>query len=657
MVDEKWVHAAEQLSELTSENLFRTPQVNAFLGQGKKSIILSAKGMGKTHLLREKRRKLSEEHALVIPTGTGSDVDRVRRLPHNLPAGFWSNIGEDEWAAIWEIAIACAILLNIKVDFSDSDADERIKDLLASNLLPARLSDFFSARLASRPVRSATPSYIINELLGMPQSDRKALLKQSGNLIVQFYRNYVPSAVYVFIDSVDQALSEADPGNRDLWVHGQTGLARAAYDMQVNNSHIKVFTSVRQEAWSAFKNENKESIESFCVSLTYNVGDLSRMADVLASYYHDKGDTLDTVMRTKEQGLVRNFGVMDGKGGVREPLFSYLHRHSLGTPRSLIHLINSVVYQCDASLAPDAYEKLLRHEVNSKAGYVAQTKIDSEMDAFLDCLGQDYLKQGFFSSIDRNILTRDDMTRINAKVVGLTPDQHPFCELYNVGLLGTIKTDIDGRSVQSFKSPNSFDWRLNKVLPDSRYYLLHPALQALLSQTSRLQKERGIVIGEGLPWRKEWSDRIDKSTLQIFISYSGTDRQLRETVSNAVQQYLANEGIRHRLWFYEDGILSGEDIEAAINRQVSSANAMIAVVTENYTESNWCMTEFRVMSTLQKQKGQRRRLLPFIFEGGNRAALGALYQSILMPDIDHADHASLSKIGEALKRFWQPSES
>jgi hypothetical protein len=648
---EKWVSVGEQLYQLGESNLYRSPTVDSFLSSTRKTIILSGKGMGKTHLLRQKRQVLDQKGgALFIPENTAIDLDRVRRFPANLPSATWSSITEDEWCALWEIAIACSVLLNYPLDLDDFDTHSRLVDLIEAQVLPKWIQEIFVDKLNGGRVRAAVPSATINDLLQMDVRHRKSLLKVSNNLIVQFYRNYIHSAVYVLLDAVDHALGEAAPGNSELWVRGQIGLARAAYDIQSNNNHIKVFASVREEAWASFNNENKASIEAYCVHLGYSREEMRRMVSVLCSYYHGTDD-LSAILPTTTRNVVRNRGV-ERRGSHEERLFDYIFRHSIGTPRSLIQIINSIVYNCDTVLAPSEYERTLREQANLTSGYLAETKIRSEMAQFLDALSDDVERREFFSRVDRNVLTISDLERITRTVYG-DDHAHPFCELFNIGLLGCLRRNADGRVIQYFRSPNDFDWRAHNVLPESELYLLHPALEALLSRNYRLKVEPHVVVASGDEWRMGWTTQIERGTLKIFLSYATLDAELKLAVEAAIGEYLSSAGIRHVIWSAPNDVRAGEVIEDEINVAIEAANAMVSVVTKNYLVSKWCMAELRAMNALRFDAGRTKRIaLPFIFDGASRNDLGRLHQGTFIPEIEQDDAASMAKIGQALQRFW-----
>ncbi|MCK0142998.1 toll/interleukin-1 receptor domain-containing protein [Aliiroseovarius sp. F20344] len=652
---QKWIFSGEQLREISENNLYHSPKVNEYLGSERKLLLLSSKGMGKTHLLRKKRAELSNSakgrSAVFIPRSSGSDVDRQSTLPMNKGPKFWGQIKQVDWAILWEISIALSVLINIdqSVENERSDYVLRLVDIADNEDIPNEVSELIFQRLEGENPKLANPTFILNCLLSLESTPRQRLMSVVQNLVLQLYSNYVSSAVYVFIDSFDQTLSDTLIGEIDLWVNGQTGLAIAAYNIFVNCNHIRVFTSIRQEAWNHFEHENKQVIESFSTRLEYSKQELKGLINHLAHHYEGVAN-LDGFLGTAKKGVVRNFGVCEATGEyLEEQAFEYLFRHSLGTPRSLLNLMSSVSSECDRSLAPDKYEKLLRKEVNLKSGTIAETKIESEMAHFLRFLDSKERRARFFSLIHGNILSLNELKRISDTLEFDGSAAHPFCELYNLGLLGVLKRDTDGDIIQHFKSPLEFDWRLEGCLPRSKYFLLHPSFEAFLSNTYRLDVEPSVIVSDGADWPASWDAEISRRTVKLFVSYSRKDRELRDAVISSVSLVLGKEGIRHEYWIDDHEIEGGDSINGEISRGIEWSDFMISLITENYLSSPWCMSEFEAMH-VEQLNGEQKTLLPFLFDGVERERLGALMNGKSTPEIEDYEPSSLIKIGHAIRK-------
>ena len=649
---EKWFYSGEQLRNIGDDSLFRSRCIINYLEEPRKLIIISSKGMGKTHLLRNKRQRLAESErgrsAVFIPASSGHEIDRQTSLPKSLGRTNLEAILQDDWATLWEISIAVSVLLKFKFDDED-DVERAFIKIAESDHFPEVIKGLFSRKVLDQSSIDCNPSFILNELLLINVGQRHKLVKSANNLILQTYQTKVSSAVYVFIDTFDQTLANTEKGSITLWNNGQCGLALAAFNIFENNNHIKVYTSIRQEAWTAFQHEHKAALRSFCEELSYSKNEIKKLVDFLCGVYEGKDD-LAELFRTREHGKIQNkrLSVLDRSELVSENLFDYVYRHSLGSPRSIIHLVGHLLQHCEHDADFEAAEKCIRHHTNVISGMLAAAKIDGEMAHFLRFLSKETSRIAFFSMIHSNVLNFNDMERIS-NVAGGEDDVHPFCELYNLGLLGSIRADVDGEIVQHFKTPKEFDWRLTECMPKGAdYYILHPALEAFISNKHRMNVEEKILVSPDSEWQAEWSEQIQKKTLKIFISYSTKDRELRKRAESVLSEMLLSEGIRHNIWVDEREVGVGEDIPDELTSGIDWTDIMICLITENYVKSGWCKRELSAMHT-RILDGSSKKLLPFIIGDVDRADIHRLLEGINTPTIDEdANSASLVEIGSAI---------
>ena len=653
---EKWIYSGEQIRDVSTRSLHRPSLVSSFLSGERKFIILSSKGMGKTHLLRQKRSLLADSpegrSSVFIPSASGSDVDRQTSLPQSKSVSFWANLSQTDWAILWEISISLSAVLSSNLDLDDEELSNQLERIALDENVPKDLEELILLRLDGERPGLAKPTYILNALLELNQGELGKLLRKAPNLILHLYPHYVTSAVYIFIDSFDQTLSETLSGQIDHWVNGQTGLALAAYNVFTNCSHIKVFTSIRQEAWNKFTHENKMAMESYCLELRYSKEELRSMIDFLAKYYEGKSSFSD-MFSTNNKSKIRNYGICVGNDEyIEEDLFDYVYRHSLGSPRSILHLISSISYLTESNLSPDPLEREIRKEVNLKSGSLAATKIESEMAQFLTFLQKKTDQISLFSQVHNNVLSYVDLKQISEAANLDGAEAHPFCELWNLGLLGCLRRNSDGEVTQTFKSPLEFDWQLHNCLPRSKYYVMHPSISALLANQYRMLVEPGALVEPEAAWNKEWDRTIEMRSVKIFISYSTENVDLRNRVISVLSQTFLMEGLRHEIWVDEREISGFEQITSSINEGIDWADIMICLVTTEYLSSSWCNEEFNTMHTLELNN-RGKKLLPYVFRDADRTKLGNLASSRLIPKIDEDDAAGLMVIGQHARNYYR----
>ena len=121
--------------------------------------------------------------------------------------------------------------------------------------------------------------------------------------------------------------------------------------------------------------------------------------------------------------------------------------------------------------------------------------------------------RSLFSLIPSNVLDRSALKRIaetyvaRLKEKGLeASNEDPFCALYHLGLLGVVRRNREQKDVQIFRQPHDIEHEgFRGTLPAERHYLIHPALDDIIAQTSsdyiRAFHTRN-VIGHGNRWRE-----------------------------------------------------------------------------------------------------------------------------------------------------------
>jgi hypothetical protein len=78
-------------------------------------------------------------------------------------------------------------------------------------------------------------------------------LRRYTHILTSLSETFIHSAAYVFIDGFDQTLTDVfTPNNLEAWRSAQIGLVLAAHHLNTENQHIKVFASIRQEAFAGY---------------------------------------------------------------------------------------------------------------------------------------------------------------------------------------------------------------------------------------------------------------------------------------------------------------------------------------------------------------------------------------------------------------------
>ena len=163
--------------------------------------------------------------------------------------------------------------------------------------------------------------------------------------------------------------------------------------------------------------------------------------------------------------------------------------------------------------------------------------------------GQRGQRSRFFALLPYNVLTREEVVDIWCEFHGLDRAYfelhgrdsddvyHPFRELYDCGLLGIIAREPGSeRQLQRFRQPHDAAVGFRRRLPRSRYYLLHPALQALVRRLSgglQFHAFRQLVVGHGEPWARHAGPTLDVQR-ELFRGAARDDLETEHEVLTAL---------------------------------------------------------------------------------------------------------------------------
>ena len=490
-----WASDANQIEIYDLDAIvFRNQVVDDFLQRRNKFFLSASKGLGKTLLLTFKRSLLSsadqkqgkvdaQTGRILVPQGRPyldfmSDVGSLSKQHDQLIANLLNT------KRMWRLALNVSALSHYPAVITSSDQNE-----LA--VFPRRIRQWLEGA-------GVEPTVAFKELLGQSVREINRLIDETDNFLDHKVRK-IHGGIFFFVDKVDQALRQL---SRQAWITVQAGLIEAAWDLMNANSHIKVYASIRQEAFSNYESDIKANLFGATTMIRYSEPELHQMLDQLAQCYEASPTFHDFVTLNVVKHPRRPFP---------EDSFQYIRRHTLGRPRDLV-VIASELSAKRSTINESQFCRLVNQ--TSATGLISN--IFNEMRVFLSCLVNKRERQRFFTMIPYNILTRDEAIGICCLFNGLSADDvqfyrahaeelhHPFCDLYRVGLLGTIEREAGGtRVLQKFKQPHDFVTEVDSALPDSPFYLLHPALDEHIGQLKAGDTYalfQHVAVGDGQPW-------------------------------------------------------------------------------------------------------------------------------------------------------------
>ena len=314
---------------------------------------------------------------------------------------------------------------------------------------PLDPADFRSAvmrqlLLSSYPV---SPFDALKRLINSDREFQQARRSHDLTTLMSYYRQ-IRRPVAVFVDTIDEYFEgyvdsgdphEADASylhrNKDsrIWIVGQLGICRAIRELIGVNPHVKIFVSIRKEAFNSldYYDRNAINISSLVVQLHYSGEDLSRIFDknIEAMQRDDLAQPREAMPIARFIGA-SNAMIVNPITKKSEVFYDFVLRHSLYRPRDLM-LIGGKIAQIPAGLRTQGR---LRAAVDQAAGeifwhYLAEMRGLTEVP-----------DRSLFGLIPSNVLDRSALKRIaetyvaRLKEKGLDPSTGILSALYTASV-------------------------------------------------------------------------------------------------------------------------------------------------------------------------------------------------------------------------------
>ena len=510
-----WATDANQIdiNEL-DDIVFRNEVINEFLTRRNKFFLTATKGLGKTLLLTFKRHLITtqqregEDSLCLIPTGRPY-LDFMSEM-RSLAANYEKPLSDlTNCKRLWGAALRISVLSHHS---SLLDPEQQFE----LTPFPPRIQRWLKGA-------NVQPSVVFKELTSLKVSSANRLIDDTENFLDEQIRR-VHDSTLVFVDKVDQAVRRM---SRDSWINIQAGLIEAAWDLINANSHVKVYASIRQEAFANYESDIKTNLLGATTALRYSDDELRGLVDRLSGCYEGT------------KGFKEFVGVNVIKHPRRpfpEDSFEFLRRYTLGRPRDFVAIASELSAGL-TSLDEQEYVSTVRRA--SAMGLVAN--VFDETQVFLDCLGDKSSRLRFLNEIPANILTREAAIAASARFNGLPEESmehfdedaeeifHPFRDLFLAGLLGVIRRNDQDHETQRFRQPDDVLNDASKDLPNSTHYFIHPALSEYIQQHRQSKDFRyvqQVLVGENAPWHS-----FDATICQIEAELvKVTDPDLRNEV-------------------------------------------------------------------------------------------------------------------------------
>jgi hypothetical protein len=587
-----WRVEADTLPEMAYDHyrhtlIHETSSIKAYLApkHQERTILVAPKGYGKTLLLIAKKKSFLEARSGQIVMAENRFIDRPLGIFPVIKRELLDLLASDYefWKSLWKISLSLSAIKAFARATRERPTDQALLEHDWYGRIIADDHKYFEAGEIFADLLSQDYKYIIH------------IIARSNAVFPYF--NRINTQIVFFIDNVDEYFrpvledrSARTSGRHSLyrnrsnavWSLAQIALASVAYELEKTNHHIKIYCTIRHEAFLKMPEVESDAfqISGRCTKIEYTRDDLEKIfvknIDITAKERLVDPDHLDAMLRLVGEA---NKAVEHRFVSRPEAIFDYFLRHTLYRPRDLMFIGGEIVKIDPSQRSAQA--------IRAAVETATKTIVDSifgEMRPFFTVPNRELL----FRRIEANVLTLDQLDEVSAAYVAdldnasRDPDGemgHPFSVLHKLGLLGTVRLEFgnQGRWRQCFLQPTEIQISNDNELPVSEYYLIHPALDQSIYERSAGKFTRGYdtrnIIGNQL----EWEDPITYSFVLKgdMVGYSQVmNSELYEIVTRKLYEW-AREICRDLMFVDVSGGDSILMIDGSAERIVRCATELV----------------------------------------------------------------------------------
>jgi len=515
-----WRVEADTLPEMAYDRyrhtlIHETSSIQAYLApkHQERTILVAPKGYGKTLLLIAKKKSFMEARSGQIVMAENRFIDRPLGIFPVIKRELLDLLSSDYefWKSLWKISLSLSAIKAFARATRERPSD---RNLLAHDWYGRIITDdhkYFEAGEIFTDLLSQDYKYIIN------------IIARSSAIFPYF--NRINTQIVFFIDNVDEyfrpVLEDRSAGangrhslyrNRSnaVWSLAQIALASVAYELEKTNHHIKIYCTIRHEAFLKMPEFESDAfqISGRCTKIEYTRDDLEKIflknIDITPRDRLVDPDNADPMVRL----VGRSNTTVDHRFVSRpESVFDYFLRHTLYRPRDLMFIGGEIV-----KINPSERSAPANRDAVNTATKTIVDSIFGEMRPFFAVPNRDLL----FRRIETNVLILDQIQEVSDGYLadlGVARDLdseagQPFSVLHKLGLLGTVRLEFgnEGRWRQHFLQPTEIQINNDPELPVSEHFLIHPALDQSIYERSAGKFIRGYdtrnIIGNELEWQE-----------------------------------------------------------------------------------------------------------------------------------------------------------
>ncbi len=493
--------------QTTEEHLLLNKPIKEFLDNDDQFFLVGAKGLGKTLFLRYKSYRYREKYGEAIKFNSSHTelTENLNLHPDTFTKEELLKFRDKSlWQLIWELALWVTVfrIFNIPINPRLEKLVDGAKQL----------------------------STILTRLL-----NHRRKIEQYRDFVIGFQerKGEIQSGMAIFIDDMDQTLhnfllaphasDEYYTGKESpsvaVWVNAQMGLIGAIYNMNRQNAHIKIYATIRREAFEALDSEMKINYKQHTSILHYDKDEIREIFEKNiqliepAELFDRHASTLIGRFLGFDR-LPHRFAVDMQGAGRTESIFDFIYRHTYGRPREIV-LIGKQIHDLVSS---PIYRKATQDERIEKV----RVLVNRESHELLRQYRQEiipYLNESklnyFLDRVRSNVITKDDLQRLEMETVK---------DYYNLGLIGYVRPmDHRGLMKQVFNPPATYNYRTKQPLAETDYLVIHSTMDTLLLEKHTYGNfyNKYNIIGDGYEFYPKVDSHIQPMDYYLPQDLSG----------------------------------------------------------------------------------------------------------------------------------------
>ncbi|HEV7736647.1 MAG TPA: hypothetical protein VGO47_04650, partial [Chlamydiales bacterium] len=312
--------------------------------------------------------------------------------------------------------------------------------------------------------------------------------------------------------------------SEDVWINAQLGMMKIARDICQRHKHIKIFVSIRSEAFNNLEAQTSLQYQNISSILTYTKTQIQEIFEqniaITEKQKLARADAVDSIERFVGFSKMDHRFVRDNGRPRKEETFDFIYRHTFGRPREIV-LMGSKIEEISPR-ERNRDNEAVREVVNSVGGDVLLQQLKREIIPYFES----EVFNKFCELVGSNVISTEQAKIISAEISdGMGFQGDVFSYLYSIGLVGTTEWNFRrNQFAQKFLPVGHYSLSANIPPKASKYFVIHSAVDKTLRDIhGRHFYNDNNIIGNELVFHEPESQTVDKSQ-KILHTHFGLGR-------------------------------------------------------------------------------------------------------------------------------------